>query len=110
MPGGSGKCRAHRAYQPGQSLTLERDRPAQVGHLGPAGIAEGDALPPALHIVAGDAVKVDMRVHHHQHKVIQLRVADEIRSEEHTSEIQSLMRISYAVFCLNKQTTKKKFE
>src|SRR3546814_2813200 len=25
-----------------------------------------------------------------------------IRSEEHTSELQSLMRISYAVFCLNK--------
>src|SRR3546814_3843475 len=26
-----------------------------------------------------------------------------IRSEEHTSELQSLMRISYAVFCLNKK-------
>src|SRR3546814_10725772 len=29
------------------------------------------------------------------------------RSEEHTSELQSLMRISYAVFCLKKQTTHK---
>src|SRR3546814_7030131 len=29
-----------------------------------------------------------------------------IRSEEHTSELQSLMRISYAVFCLKKQTHK----
>src|SRR3546814_5965766 len=29
----------------------------------------------------------------------------EIRSEEHTSELQSLMRISYAVFCLKKKTT-----
>src|SRR3546814_2289554 len=29
---------------------------------------------------------------------------DEIRSEEHTSELQSLMRISYAVFCLKKKT------
>src|SRR3546814_9704113 len=28
----------------------------------------------------------------------------EIRSEEHTSELQSLMRISYAAFCLKKQT------
>src|SRR3546814_10823128 len=28
-----------------------------------------------------------------------------IRSEEHTSELQSLMRISYAVFCLKKQKT-----
>src|SRR3546814_4507540 len=30
------------------------------------------------------------------------------RSEEHTSELQSLMRISYAVFCLKKQHTYKK--
>src|SRR3546814_4477363 len=29
------------------------------------------------------------------------------RSEEHTSELQSLMRISYAVFCLNKKHNKK---
>src|SRR3546814_2028877 len=29
------------------------------------------------------------------------------RSEEHTSELQSLMRISYAVFCLKKQNNKK---
>src|SRR3546814_4620700 len=32
-------------------------------------------------------------------------VADD-RSEEHTSELQSLMRISYAVFCLKKKTQK----
>src|SRR3546814_4161867 len=31
--------------------------------------------------------------------------ADKARSEEHTSELQSLMRISYAVFCLKKKTT-----
>src|SRR3546814_1971717 len=30
------------------------------------------------------------------------------RSEEHTSELQSLMRISYAVFCLKKKKNKKK--
>src|SRR3546814_2114166 len=30
------------------------------------------------------------------------------RSEEHTSELQSLMRISYAVFCLKKKTTTTK--
>src|SRR3546814_4530665 len=29
------------------------------------------------------------------------------RSEEHTSELQSLMRISYAVFCLKKKTNKQ---
>src|SRR3546814_5274945 len=32
---------------------------------------------------------------------------DQARSEEHTSELQSLMRISYAVFCLKKKKTKR---
>src|SRR3546814_6727952 len=36
------------------------------------------------------------------HGVNPSRVA--VRSEEHTSELQSLMRISYAVFCLKKKT------
>src|SRR3546814_2962509 len=31
-----------------------------------------------------------------------------LRSEEHTSELQSLMRISYAVFCLKKKNNKEK--
>src|SRR3546814_8868419 len=31
------------------------------------------------------------------------RIARQVRSEEHTSELQSLMRISYAVFCLKKK-------
>src|SRR3546814_9393089 len=30
-----------------------------------------------------------------------------VRSEEHTSELQSLLRISYAVFCLKKKTSQK---
>src|SRR3546814_8182236 len=36
-------------------------------------------------------------------KNVNLRPHAEQRSEEHTSELQSLMRISYAVFCLNKK-------
>src|SRR3546814_6717288 len=37
------------------------------------------------------------------------RTADTVtRSEEHTSELQSLMRISYAVFCLKKKTKNRK--
>src|SRR3546814_5726532 len=32
------------------------------------------------------------------------------RSEEHTSELQSLMRISYAVFCLKKKTKERKIK
>src|SRR3546814_3102488 len=34
------------------------------------------------------------------------RIGEGCRSEEHTSELQSLMRISYAVFCLKKKKTK----
>src|SRR3546814_8045718 len=33
-------------------------------------------------------------------------LASQFRSEEHTSELQSLMRISYAVFCLKKNNNK----
>src|SRR3546814_5353475 len=43
-------------------------------------------LPAALALVAGGNLR------------------DHRRSEEHTSELQSLMRISYAVFCLKKKT------
>src|SRR3546814_1393041 len=34
-----------------------------------------------------------------------VQLSDAARSEEHTSELQSLMRISYAVFCLKKKKT-----
>src|SRR3546814_6586127 len=44
------------------------------------------------------SVSNDQRLHQ-----IRVRVAER-RSEEHTSELQSLMRISYAVFCLKKKT------
>src|SRR3546814_1148799 len=37
-------------------------------------------------------------------------VDPEARSEEHTSELQSLMRISYAVFCLKKKKTTTTYE
>src|SRR3546814_8051795 len=37
----------------------------------------------------------------------EITVGGKNRSEEHTSELQSLMRISYAVFCLKKKTTPK---
>src|SRR3546814_5135929 len=36
--------------------------------------------------------------------LLQFGIALQDRSEEHTSELQSLMRISYAVFCLKKKT------
>src|SRR3546814_9622945 len=36
-----------------------------------------------------------------------LGLMENVRSEEHTSELQSLMRISYAVFCLQKKNNKR---
>src|SRR3546814_6172632 len=41
------------------------------------------------------------------HEVQQRLAGVVVRSEEHTSELQSLMRISYAVFCLKKKTHTK---
>src|SRR3546814_8651027 len=54
----------------------------------------GDALLGArVHLVGADL---------HLHRLA-LRTDHRRRSEEHTSELQSLMRISYAVFCLKKK-------
>src|SRR3546814_5371905 len=50
-------------------------------------------------VLVNKADKPDARAHWVHDQVFD-------RSEEHTSELQSLMRISYAVFCLNKQTRK----
>src|SRR3546814_4364716 len=61
-----------------------RDLPGQQPHAGDGGRAH--ALPAAPAQAQG--------------------AARAVRSEEHTSELQSLMRISYAVFCLKKKTTK----
>src|SRR3546814_2838653 len=44
------------------------------------------------------------------HLIFHCRVRDLARSEEHTSELQSLMRISYAVFCLKKKKKVHSFE
>src|SRR3546814_7049817 len=60
----------------------------------------GDAGDPGLHHLSdvlgekGGDIAVDG---------VALRLHRPARSEEHTSELQSLMRISYAVFCLNKK-------
>src|SRR3546814_4665221 len=39
---------------------------------------------------------------------VHAQLQDAARSEEHTSELQSLMRISYAVFCLKKKKNKNR--
>src|SRR3546814_6239545 len=60
-----------------------RDRPVSVGAI-------------------GDRFQRGVRCRHAQwHRPD--RLPQRVRSEEHTSELQSLMRISYAVFCLKKK-------
>src|SRR3546814_3282943 len=53
------------------------------------------------HVVDCDAAEQDVAVV--DHRRADPVVVGELRSEEHTSELQSLMRISYAVFCLKKK-------
>src|SRR3546814_9460014 len=76
-----------------------------------AGIAAASRAPDALDDDGGerdDACDDQDTHHHHQHlqkshgPSSRLSRMFTLRSEEHTSELQSLMRISYAVFCLKK--------
>src|SRR3546814_4546869 len=53
------------------------------------------------------AVRSECRRSRYIEEFALLNRAARIRSEEHTSELQSLMRISYAVFCLKKKIRKK---
>src|SRR3546814_2689717 len=67
-------------------------------HAGGAGQHRGDALEPG----AGGEVEHPLAAHHF--RVVEQIAGERLaRSEEHTSELQSLMRISYAVFCLKKK-------
>src|SRR3546814_2154587 len=52
-------------------------------------------------VEGGENLQLDMTPHY---QAILVGMYND-RSEEHTSELQSLMRISYAVFCLKKKTT-----
>src|SRR3546814_8485825 len=66
-----------------------------------------DALAHAGELCVCDlAAVVDMAESPVSHSLRLLRNAGVVRSEEHTSELQSLMRISYAVFCLQKKNNK----
>src|SRR3546814_9462420 len=51
--------------------------------------------------------RVQRRSHHRRFAAAQRSALGDSRSEEHTSELQSLMRISYAVFCLKKKNKTK---
>src|SRR3546814_4908443 len=87
-------------------------RQAVVGivHVDPVGFGKfpdiGNDIGPAFVRQAGkdDSREPGFKRHVPQHPARRLDVQVEFqRSEEHTSELQSLMRISYAVFCLKKK-------
>src|SRR3546814_1485736 len=77
-------------------LRIERDPSLEQQPAGRAGVAGKDQCDPPILRMLGIA-RLD-RDHP--------RIAAG-RSEEHTSELQSLMRISYAVFCLKKKKNKE---
>src|SRR3546814_6287527 len=74
---------------------------AQVDDLGDVGVVRyaGNLAARGPDDRVGDVTGVAAAVPEHAHR--------QDRSEEHTSELQSLMRISYAVFCLKKKKTKR---
>src|SRR3546814_9542317 len=62
---------------------------------------------PTLHLLREDSVTRAVEAFPDPDAIVERNVATlEKRSEEHTSELPSLMRISYAVFCLKKKKTK----
>src|SRR3546814_10790733 len=65
--------------------------------------AHEGALPTGTVAVLAGGIDI---VYPPENRALYDRIAD--RSEEHTSELQSLMRISYAVFCLKKKNTNTK--
>src|SRR3546814_2378931 len=89
---------------PYTTLFRSRDGVDDVGHrIEQAVVAFADVAELADHGV--DHVQAHQhgpgQQHGHHDHAADVQV---VRSEEHTSELQSLMRISYAVFCLKKKT------
>src|SRR3546814_1816954 len=80
-----------------------------VVHLGLEGVVVAllERQRPGGRRPAGDLVDQALEVRHLREGTVVHHERDQPRprSEEHTSELQSLMRISYAVFCLKKNTT-----
>src|SRR3546814_2939505 len=99
--------------------TLFPDTTRFRSHAAPLGVGIVAALERDVDERVGDGV--DLRLPHQRHQLGRIVVVHgmhggemgagdaalqpQARSEEHTSELQSLMRISYAVFCLKKKKT-----
>src|SRR3546814_2415603 len=70
-----------------------------------AALAQAEDAAPAAE-AAGDDGAIIVTARRRDESILETPIA--VRSEEHTSELQSLMRISYAVFCLKKKTSIEK--
>src|SRR3546814_8892003 len=70
-------------------------------------IAGSKARPLARRHVALERVPFRFNVRIWRISTRRQEILEHLRSEEHTSELQSLMRISYAVFCLKKKKENK---
>src|SRR3546814_4617209 len=79
-----------------------RERRRQAERISAIGIEDAAEILAAEQLVAHIPCRVARQV---KRVGPAARSYDVARSEEHTSELQSLMRISYAVFCLKKKTT-----
>src|SRR3546814_10446626 len=98
----------------GQEVVRRRGQPAEIAaavhhHHRPAAI--GRIVGAEAELAAGLELRCDQIerpvVDHPALGVARLGPGIGVRSEEHTSELQSLMRISYAVFCLTKKQPKQ---
>src|SRR3546814_5562888 len=88
----------------------QRRKDAFPGVVGEDSAGEGEKM--ARHLDNHQTLAhllADVRRDAHHSRIVQFnhegRGLDDLRSEEHTSELQSLMRCSYTVFCLNKNNT-----
>src|SRR3546814_9477114 len=84
-----------------ETIDMDRAQVANAGQLQSFVGKPGEEVTIDLDILLDDAGRTDRSAE--CRRPAQRTGKGDGRSEEHTSELQSLMRISYAVFCLNKQ-------
>src|SRR3546814_1699754 len=98
--GAMGFAALYPSYGSLDSASTARTRARSVGSTSPSnhGLAMNQPTLRGLGCGSGSMVGMYSR---------QLRTVSVRRSEEHTSELQSLMRMSYAVFCLKKNKKKR---
>src|SRR3546814_4120246 len=88
--------------RPGARRQVEHRVAGEVGAVGAAERARIDQLAVGPGQRPVEARGIAQRIEQQPRRRVE---GEAVRSEEHTSELQSLMRISYAVFCLKKKKT-----